>query len=84
VEKTWNFFSGTEKQQVAFDYELQLDVGIKSCQDVVNKGFTRHTNGRIIQFCDLLNISQCAITENNKEVRAFGISWTIEKNTQLI
>ncbi|OQV16531.1 Lysosomal alpha-mannosidase [Hypsibius exemplaris] len=63
--------AGTEKQVVAFDYALQLDQGVKSCQDVVGKGLSKLANispKLSVQYCDLVNISQCAVTEQNKDV----------------
>jgi hypothetical protein len=66
------FCSGTEKQEVAFDYALQLDEGVKACQDVVKKGLTKLvpiSPNLEIKYCDLLNISQCEVTEENKDVK---------------
>ncbi|XP_055327449.1 lysosomal alpha-mannosidase-like isoform X2 [Paramacrobiotus metropolitanus] len=63
--------AGTEKQQVAYDYAQRLDVGIKACQEVVADGLAKLANisqASQIKFCDLLNISQCAVTENYKKV----------------
>ena len=57
---------------MAFDYALRLDEGMKECQDVVSEGL--HKLAKIpaaldVKYCDLLNISQCAVTEQNKQVR---------------
>ncbi|KAK3085464.1 hypothetical protein FSP39_003781 [Pinctada imbricata] len=64
--------SGTEKQAVADDYALRLFVGTNACQNIINDAY------KLIspidqsvplpdqQFCNLLNISKCSITEENK------------------
>ncbi|XP_069124923.1 lysosomal alpha-mannosidase-like [Argopecten irradians] len=64
--------SGTEKQPVAYDYAQRLARGVMECQKVVNDAY-----GKLLpldsaytppgqQFCNLLNISICGVTENYK------------------
>ncbi|XP_050392996.2 lysosomal alpha-mannosidase [Patella vulgata] len=63
--------SGTEKQPVAYDYATRLANGVNECQKVINDAY-----GKLMplgsqkppghQFCTLLNISSCSVTENNK------------------
>ncbi|OQV16536.1 Lysosomal alpha-mannosidase [Hypsibius exemplaris] len=63
--------TGTERQHVADDYALRLDRGVKECQETVVDGINRISNVTKplqFEFCDLLNISICSITENSKEV----------------
>lgn len=66
--------SGTEKQLVADDYAQRLAKGIKSCQAILNVGFSNMlTVGSSLgppeqQFCDLLNISKCSMTEQYDSV----------------
>ncbi|XP_033744911.1 lysosomal alpha-mannosidase-like [Pecten maximus] len=65
--------SGTEKQPVAYDYALRLARGVAACQKVVNDAY-----GKLLplnasytppgqQFCNILNISVCGLTENYKQ-----------------
>ncbi|GAV03424.1 hypothetical protein RvY_13849-2 [Ramazzottius varieornatus] len=59
--------TGTERQHVADDYARQLAEGIGECQDVVADGINKLSKVSSpiqYQFCDLLNISQCHVTEN--------------------
>ncbi|OWF45656.1 lysosomal alpha-mannosidase-like [Mizuhopecten yessoensis] len=62
--------SGTEKQHVADDYAQRLAVGVKDCQMMLNAEFSDMlTVGSSIgppeqNFCPLLNISKCSLTEN--------------------
>ncbi|XP_060071726.1 lysosomal alpha-mannosidase-like [Ylistrum balloti] len=62
--------SGTEKQPVAYDYAQRLAHGVAACQKVVNDAY-----GKLLplntsysppgqQFCNILNISVCGLTEN--------------------
>ncbi|WAQ95189.1 MA2B1-like protein, partial [Mya arenaria] len=66
--------SGTEKQQVAYDYALRLANGRNECQKVMNdamrKLLPKEKEGPAameMKYCDLLNISACTLTEQNKE-----------------
>lgn len=64
--------SGTEKQAVAYDYAMRLSRGNYECQKVVNdaykKLFPKQKEVPPNQmFCNLLNISMCQATENNKQ-----------------
>ncbi|WAQ95187.1 MA2B1-like protein, partial [Mya arenaria] len=58
--------SGTEKQQVAYDYAMRLaNESCERCNGAIGtKGF-----GGIygVFFCDLLNISACSITEQDRQ-----------------
>ena len=49
--------TGTEKQQVAYDYHLRLDRGVQD--------FMKIAAPEIGEFCPLLNISQCSFTESS-------------------
>ncbi|WAR25813.1 MAuncharacterized [Mya arenaria] len=67
--------SGTEKQQVAYDYALRLANGRNECQKVMNdamrKLLPKEKEGPAameMKYCDLLNISACTLTEQNKEM----------------
>ncbi|XP_052778477.1 lysosomal alpha-mannosidase-like [Mya arenaria] len=64
--------SGTEKQQVAYDYAMRLANGRSECQKVMNDAMgqlvPKGSEGFMgVFFCDLLNISACSITEQNKQ-----------------
>ena len=64
-------FRGTERQHVADDYAKKLDQGRQECQEVVADGVNKLSNVSITvkyEFCNLLNISQCHITENLGQV----------------
>jgi lysosomal alpha-mannosidase len=63
--------TGTERQHVADDYAKQLHKGIVECQEAVADGINQLSNSSTpvdYKFCNLLNISQCEHTENNREV----------------
>ncbi|XP_052266836.1 lysosomal alpha-mannosidase-like isoform X2 [Dreissena polymorpha] len=64
--------SGTEKQEVAYDYAMRLANGRTACQKVMNDAFAKliqkGSEGFMgVAFCDLLNISACEVTQNNKQ-----------------
>lgn len=62
--------TGTEKQHVADNYAKNLDSGIKSCIDVIEKSYqmkllTKNPNPNLkLHFCPALNTSSCPITES--------------------
>ncbi|KAK3086623.1 hypothetical protein FSP39_021156 [Pinctada imbricata] len=66
--------SGTEKQAVADDYALRLFVGTNSCQNIINDAYKllvpidQSVPLPEQQFCNLLNISKCSATEENKQL----------------
>ena len=57
--------TGTAKQHVTDDYALRLHNGIQACDDLMMEALSQDTNGgcRLEASCHLLNISQCAFTE---------------------
>ena len=63
--------SGTAKQHVTFDYVERLAKGIAECDKVVAQGLqsllskTSTDHPPKAQFCHLLNITQCQVTENS-------------------
>ncbi|KAL4240457.1 mannose metabolic process [Mactra antiquata] len=64
--------SGTEKQQVAYDYAERLSHGRASCQRVMNDAFMQlmpklRDGFPGVTWCDLMNISACNHTEINKK-----------------
>ncbi|KAL3876582.1 hypothetical protein ACJMK2_034416 [Sinanodonta woodiana] len=64
--------SGTEKQHVAYDYAERLAYGTTECEKVVNDAYQKLLpKGSVAapaqNFCNLLNISMCDFTENNKQ-----------------
>ena len=59
--------SGTAKQAVTFDYAERLHSGVLACEKVISKASTKFVppiNSKP-EFCHLLNISQCQVTEEN-------------------
>lgn len=60
--------SGTEKQQVTFDYEQRLDKGVRSCENVINFSLSKLISKETINYdfilCDLNNISYCSVSDN--------------------
>ena len=62
--------SGTAKQAVTFDYAQRLHAGFLSCENVISKAVEKDFNSVVdekFQFCHLLNISQCHVTEENNK-----------------
>ncbi|KAH1004273.1 hypothetical protein HUJ04_004052 [Dendroctonus ponderosae] len=57
--------TGTEKQVVASDYARLLHMGITQCEDVTFQALSKFTNidAGDFQRCQLLNISECALSE---------------------
>lgn len=66
--------SGTAKQHVTFDYAQRLAQGFAECDSVVSFGMDhllpktdeQEPDAPNVQFCHLLNITQCEITENSE------------------
>ena len=61
--------SGTAKQHVTFDYAQRLSEGIAECSRVIANAYdqfvgNQSSNPPKAQFCHLLNITQCNVTEN--------------------
>lgn len=73
--------SGTAKQVVTYDYEERLSDGVTQCMRVVNDAYQKLMAPQganatayslpLQEFCPLLNISRCNLTETNHEVAAF-------------
>ena len=61
--------SGTAKQHVTFDYAQRLAEGINECDQVVASGlkYLMKNNPPKIEFCHLLNTTQCSATEDNEK-----------------
>ena len=64
--------SGTAKQHVTFDYAQRLSEGIAECSRVIANAYDHFVmpsnqmqKPPRAQFCHLLNITQCNVTENN-------------------
>ena len=61
--------SGTAKQAVTFDYAERLHAGLLACENVISKATTEKEFDFVLdqkfQFCHLLNVSQCHVTEDN-------------------
>ena len=60
--------SGTVKQHVANNYALKLYKTIAKCENVVNEAVNKLTKSEPKTeqlFCQMLNISACAVTERN-------------------
>ena len=60
--------SGTAKQAVTFDYAQRLHAGFLSCENVISKAVQKEFDSVLdqnFQFCHLLNISQCHVTEES-------------------
>ena len=65
--------SGTAKQHVTFDYAERLAKGFSECDEVVSYGFknllpksqNQQNSVPKAQFCHLLNITQCEVTETS-------------------
>ena len=60
--------SGTAKQAVTFDYAQRLHEGFLSCENVISKAVQKEFDSVLDQnfeFCHLLNISQCHVTEES-------------------
>lgn len=57
--------TGTAKQHVTDDYALRLHNGMAACRKVMSKGLENDlgSNCGFNTFCPMLNISQCAFTE---------------------
>lgn len=69
--------SGTAKQVVTFDYAERLSDGINQCMELINHAYqklmTPPTSNPTFQlptqeFCPLVNISRCNVTETSKTV----------------
>ena len=62
--------SGTERQHVANDYSKRLAKGVNLCVEVIRKALSFMSGGSIgdgqVQFCPLLNISECRPIENSE------------------
>ncbi|XP_067124288.1 lysosomal alpha-mannosidase [Centruroides vittatus] len=76
--------SGTAKQAVTDDYVKQVAQGIDSCQSVINKAYKKimpisSAPAPDQIFCNYLNISECAVTENSNLI-AVTIYNPIAKN----
>uniref|UniRef100_S4RY66 Alpha-mannosidase n=1 Tax=Petromyzon marinus TaxID=7757 RepID=S4RY66_PETMA len=57
--------SGTEKQQVAYDYAVRLSLGWDSCQMLVSNALSALSgSGKPTEICRYLNISVCPATES--------------------
>ena len=67
--------SGTERQHVANDYSKRLARGINDCVDVISKSLSQILVQKFgfeesltnVQFCSLLNISQCEPIEGQNQ-----------------
>ena len=58
--------SGTERQHVANDYAKRLSRGMNACLDVINNAiFTVSRHQFNFEYCHLMNISQCSVSENS-------------------
>ncbi|XP_015929798.1 lysosomal alpha-mannosidase isoform X1 [Parasteatoda tepidariorum] len=80
--------TGTAKQHVTNDYEETLASAIESCHDVINEAYEKvmpqneSEPALKQQFCNLLNISQCEITENSSAVAITiynPLAWNVSK-----
>ena len=66
--------TGTAKQAVTFDYAQRLAEGFHNCEQVIDFAMknlsTKHSQANVkldIQFCNLVNISQCDVTEGSTQ-----------------
>ncbi|KAG8181687.1 hypothetical protein JTE90_014820 [Oedothorax gibbosus] len=65
--------TGTAKQHVTNDYEETLAAAIETCHDIVNEAYEKlapknSTPPLQQHFCNYLNISQCAFSEENGKI----------------
>lgn len=64
----WVQCSGTEKQHVANDYAKRLHMGQAECTDLMGQAISklaaRDSATLDFQYCEYLNISVCAATQN--------------------
>ena len=66
--------TGTAKQAVTFDYAQRLHAGFEACENVIAKALQKNVfptsnpnEENHFEFCHLLNITQCAVTEDNSK-----------------
>lgn len=66
--------TGTSRQLVAYDYAKRLAVGVEECEATIDDALQQLItgDGDVLgpkqMFCQLQNISQCAVTENSPNV----------------
>ena len=59
--------TGTAKQHVTDDYALRLDRGMKACSELMMERLAVQSGCQLTEFCPLLNISQCHLTETSDQ-----------------